>query len=67
MPKAQANFPIFDNTALAKQPDFASKIGFIIEAWTFIERGLRDILAHTPGCQLEQAGALLYSQPNFKH
>src|SRR5215204_3562034 len=45
-------------------PDFATKIGFIVEAWTFIERGLRDILTYTLGCRMEQAYALLHSQPN---
>jgi hypothetical protein len=62
MGQTEGSFPIFDHTVLAKNPDFAAKIGLIVEAWTFIERGLRDILTHTLGCRMEQAAALLYSQ-----
>ena len=52
-------------TVLSDNPEFARKIGLIVERWTFIERALRDFVSHITGCSFGHAVAILYSLPSI--
>jgi hypothetical protein len=56
---------LHDKTALAGQPTFAEKLGYIIEAWSYMERIFRDLLSFTTGRPQEETASEIWSEISF--
>lgn len=46
--------PLHSKTTFAQVPDVATQIGYIVEAWTYVERLLRDVMIYASPKDLSQ-------------